>query len=73
MWRPFICKSCGAKIWTAIQPVLCPDCGGREFKKEPDKFGLLQTKFNERGEIEFEESNLKGELGWKQLRLPFDF
>jgi len=44
-----------------------------EFKKELDKFGLLQTKFNERGEIEFVESNLKGELGWKQLRLPFDF
>jgi len=39
MWKPFICRKCGAKIW---------------------------SKFNERGD------NLKGELGWKQLRLPLE-
>jgi len=63
--KPFICKNCGAKIWSVIKPVLCSDCNSRELEKEPNKFGLLQTKFDEKGNIEFEESN----LGWKQLTL----
>jgi len=70
MWRPFICKSCGAKIWATIKPVICPACNSRFEEASSTKFGLLQGKFEalSNGDIEF--TSVESNLGWKQLRLP---
>jgi uncharacterized OB-fold protein len=37
----FVCESCGRAVFP--HRFLCPDCGGREWRKEPVESGMLEA------------------------------
>jgi uncharacterized OB-fold protein len=39
--RIFVCKSCGRAVFP--RRLLCPDCGGPEWREEPAKQGVLEA------------------------------
>lgn len=46
--RVFVCASCGRAAFP--QRLLCPDCGGRDWREEPVESGVLEA-VADRGEV----------------------
>ena len=46
--RVFVCASCGRAVFP--RRLLCPDCGGREFRDEQVETATLED-FSDRGEV----------------------
>ncbi len=46
--RVFVCGSCGRAVFP--ERLLCPDCGGRDWREEPVERGVLEA-VADRGEV----------------------
>ena len=44
----YVCESCGRAVFP--RRLLCPECGGREFREERVETGTLED-FSDRGEV----------------------
>lgn len=53
----WVCESCGRA--TFPRRLLCPECGGREFREEPVEGATLED-FSDRGEVKLGQVRARG-------------